>query len=95
MAKTMAKAKANPERVDEFIAAVSELAVATRAEEGCIFYEMYQEIDEPTTFYFLEEWQSEADLQKHFNTPHFKTFITKMNGVEAGGAEPFHWKRVV
>lgn len=97
MAKTIAKVKVNPGKTEYFKQAVAELALETRAEAGCLFYELYQMLEDETIFFFVEEWESESNLQAHLKTLHVADFIKKikMEDVEAGAAEPFRWKRVV
>jgi quinol monooxygenase YgiN len=43
----------------------------TRAESGCKLYELY-ESDAPGRFYFYEIWESQAALDKHAASAHFK-----------------------
>jgi quinol monooxygenase YgiN len=43
----------------------------TRAESGCKLYELY-ESDSKGRFYFYEIWLSQAALDKHATSPHFK-----------------------
>jgi quinol monooxygenase YgiN len=43
----------------------------TRAESGCKLYELY-ESDAKGRFYFYEIWESQAALEKHAASPHFK-----------------------
>lgn len=95
MAKTLAKVRIHPNKQQEFIEAVTELAACTRKDEGCLFYELYQMTDDTTCFYFLEEWRSASDLEGHFTKTYFRDFISKMDGVELEGAEPVKWSRVV
>ena len=45
----------------------------TRAESGCITYELLQNIDAPTDFTFVEEWASRADLDRHARSQHIQT----------------------
>jgi quinol monooxygenase YgiN len=47
------------------------MLVPTRAEKGCKSYQVY-ESDSTGRFYFDETWESEAALDKHKATPHFK-----------------------
>jgi len=47
------------------------MLVPTRGEQGCKSYELY-ESDSTGRFYFDETWESEAELDKHIATPHFK-----------------------
>jgi|SRR5580704_7881088 quinol monooxygenase YgiN len=43
----------------------------TRAESGCKLYELY-ESDSTGRFYFYEIWDSEAALDQHAASPHYK-----------------------
>lgn len=43
----------------------------TRAESGCQLYELY-ESDSKGRFYFYETWESQAALDQHASSPHFK-----------------------
>jgi quinol monooxygenase YgiN len=43
----------------------------TRAESGCKLYELY-ESDSTGRFYFYEIWESQAALDQHAASPHFK-----------------------
>ena len=43
----------------------------TRAEHGCIDYDLYQSLDDPAVMFFYENWTDQAALSKHMNTPNF------------------------
>jgi len=43
----------------------------TRAESGCELYDLY-ESDSRGRFYLNETWESQAALDRHLATPHFK-----------------------
>jgi quinol monooxygenase YgiN len=43
----------------------------TRAEPGCKLYELY-ESNSKGRFYFYEIWESQAALDRHAASPHFK-----------------------
>src|SRR5271163_4823841 len=47
------------------------MLVPTRAESGCKLYELY-ESDSPGRFYFYEIWESQAALDQHAASAHFK-----------------------
>jgi quinol monooxygenase YgiN len=47
------------------------MLLPTRAELGCKLYELY-ESDAPGRFYFYEIWESQAALDKHAASVHFK-----------------------
>jgi quinol monooxygenase YgiN len=47
------------------------MLVPTRAESGCKLYELY-ESDSKGRFYFYEIWESQAALDQHAASPHFR-----------------------
>ncbi len=54
----------------EVAAALHTLVEPTRAEEGCIAYELYESVATPGTFVTIETWRGQADLDAHLKTPH-------------------------
>ena len=63
-----------PEHVDAFLAATKDLIAKSRAEEGCITYNLYQDPSDGTKLLFFEEWKNQAAIDFHFETEHFKAF---------------------
>lgn len=60
-------AKAGSE--DAIKQALSELATATRQEEGCLRYDLFESASAPGTFVTVEEWRSQDDLDSHMTSP--------------------------
>ena len=48
------------------------LVAPSRAEAGCLLYDLHESRSEPGVFLFYEIWKSIADLDAHFETPHVK-----------------------
>ncbi len=55
----------------------------SRADEGCINYDLHQAIDDPAIFVFHENWQSKELLDKHLATPHLQSFLSKVGNLVA------------
>jgi quinol monooxygenase YgiN len=68
--------------------------VPTRTEEGCISYELY-ESDSRGRFFFDEAWESQAALDKHTATPHFKHLEQKIAELIEGPFEVNILKRIL
>ena len=62
-------------RRDELVRIGQEVAGASRAEEGCISYRLYEDTEAENEFLFVEEWESQDALQRHFRTPHIGRFM--------------------
>jgi quinol monooxygenase YgiN len=52
-------------------ALLQSMLAPTHAEPGCKAYELY-ESDSNGRYYFYETWESQAALDQHVATPHFK-----------------------
>ena len=63
------------EYVERFREITLENAEASRREEGCVRFDVIQQIDDPTRFTFIEMFKSEADAVAHRETGHFKKWL--------------------
>jgi quinol monooxygenase YgiN len=66
----------------------------TRAESGCMAYELHRSMKDPGLFLFYEKWKSKEDLGAHAKAPHMKEFIGKAGEMLAGPAEIMLWELV-
>jgi quinol monooxygenase YgiN len=69
------------------------LAAPTRAEPGCLAYDLYQSPDAPSEFLRLERWSSLADLEAHKAMPHLRASFEKRQR-EGWTTQITVWKRV-
>ena len=68
--QVIARVTARPETVDAVKRILVSMLEPSRAEDGCIMYELLQCNEDPTDFTFVEEWTDEAALARHAATPH-------------------------
>lgn len=68
--RVIARFTAKPGHVREAAEILSALVEPTRAEEGCVTYELLQNNSDPTDFTFVEEWTSREALERHLATDH-------------------------
>jgi len=66
------KAKAGME--DKAKQELMALVGPTRAENGCIDFDLHQVTDDKALFMFYENWTSKAALDAHMQAPHIKAF---------------------
>ncbi len=69
---------------EDLLRVAQAVAVASRAEQGCINYRCYEDIEVENDFVFVEEWESQEALQRHFATPHVADFMRSIVGVIVG-----------
>lgn len=53
-----------------------QLVKPSRADEGCIGYDLHQAFEDPGVFLFYENWQSRELLDRHAASPHVQAFRT-------------------
>jgi quinol monooxygenase YgiN len=61
---------ARPETVDALKAVLLRVAQHSRAEQGCISYQVLQDPAAPCNLTVLEDWVSEAAMDFHMTLPH-------------------------
>jgi len=63
----------------KFIELANQLVAETVKEDGCIFYDILEDIADDLLFSFIEQWESKAHLYAHFETKHFKMLVPMLN----------------
>jgi len=64
----------------EVLQAIEAVVEGTRKEPGNIFYYVYEDVDNPLKFVFIETWKSQEAIDFHIETAHFKDFIKAVDG---------------
>lgn len=70
------------------------LLAPTRAEKGCINYDLHRSLEDPTLFMFHENWASEADLDAHLRSPHLQALLRLMPELIDGQIKITKWEKV-
>ena len=52
----------------------------TRAEDGCINYDLHQDNTDANVFYFHENWESKAHLSAHLKSAHIAAYLKATDG---------------
>ncbi len=88
----MFKAKSGlEERVREELL---KLVAPTRAESGCINYDLHQYSDDKTKFMFYENWVSMKDLDAHLEMPYLKHFKSIADEILAEPLQITIWQMI-
>lgn len=53
-------------------AALTELVEASRKEDGCVSYDLYESTSAPGTFVTVEVWTDQHALDAHMKSPHLR-----------------------
>ncbi|MDO6687940.1 MULTISPECIES: putative quinol monooxygenase [unclassified Agarivorans] len=76
----VANIKANADKIDLVKAELLKLIEVTRAEEGCINYDLHQDNDNPAHFMFYENWTSRELWQTHMGNTHLAEYMAATEG---------------
>jgi quinol monooxygenase YgiN len=68
--RVLARATAREGKAEELKAVLLAIVEPTRAEAGCVRYELCQSRTDPCDFVFIEEWASPSALDAHMASPH-------------------------
>lgn len=77
----------DPDRREDALAVVQELAVASRAEEGVVDYRVGTDVEDPSVLRFIEQYEDEDAFAAHAETEHFQTFEETIPDMLAGVPE--------
>ncbi len=87
MIKVVAKNIVQQDKIDEFKEKVNEIIEKTRQEDGVIFYELYQDLNNPQVLTFIEGWESKEALEAHMHTEHFQRIVPQLNDLLIEGMD--------
>jgi len=76
----VANVKAKADKIELVKAELLKLIGITRAEKGCINYDLYQYHDNPAHFMFYENWESHDLWQAHIGNSHLADYMTATEG---------------
>ncbi len=76
----VARILAKEEKRDLVKSELLKLIPITRAEAGCINYDLHQDNENPNLFLFDENWESRGLWQQHMNNKHLADYIKATDG---------------
>jgi quinol monooxygenase YgiN len=54
-----------PERRSDLLETMRGMLEPARVERGCLSYHLYEDVENRNAFVLIEEWETQADLEKH------------------------------
>jgi quinol monooxygenase YgiN len=70
------------------------LLAPTRAEVGCINYDLHEPQTDPALFALYENWTSQAALDAHFQTPYLQAFFKLIPELSDGPSDIMKWTKL-
>lgn len=79
----IANIHANVDKIELVKAELLKLVPITRAEEGCINYDLHQDNEDSAHFTFFENWENRELWQTHMGAPHLAAYLAATDGAVA------------
>ncbi|MEM7176074.1 MAG: putative quinol monooxygenase [Pseudomonadota bacterium] len=76
----LAQITAAPGKEDLVRTELEKLVPVTRAEPGCLQYDLHHDNEAPGFFVFYENWESRELWQTHMNAPHLAAYMQATDG---------------
>lgn len=77
----VAKLKAKAGSEDKLLAMLQGLVGPTRAEQGCVTYDLHRSHEDAGVFIFYETWDTRPLWEAHMNSPHLVAFSAEQGEV--------------
>lgn len=90
----VARFKAKAGKEEQVFQAILALIAPTRAEDGCITYELHRAQSDPALFCLYELWRTRQDLDDHLATPYLQAFLDKAPELLAEPVDLSFWEMV-
>jgi quinol monooxygenase YgiN len=75
MIVVVGRVRTDADKSGDLIRVGQAVAAASRAESGCLGYRLYEDTETENDFVFVEEWESDEALKRHFATSHIDEFM--------------------
>ena len=79
----VARITAEADQIDLVKSSLESLSAPTRAEAGCLQYDLHQDNENPAHFLFYENWESRELWLAHMESPHLKAHQANTEGAVA------------
>jgi quinol monooxygenase YgiN len=70
--------RCKPENMERVKGLLLEFIGPARQEEGCLYYDLYQNIAEPTRFFILDGWTDQTRVDRHGQHPNVSRVLEKL-----------------
>ena len=74
LSDVVASLKAKPGSEERLQQMLEALIAPTRAETGCVDYDLHRSFEDPGSFVFHENWENREVWERHMESPHLRAF---------------------
>lgn len=75
------------EHRERFAEVARTMCRASREDDGCSGYRVYEDLEQTDHYVFVEEWRDDESLRAHFATPHTAEFMAALPALLQGTPE--------
>jgi quinol monooxygenase YgiN len=86
--------RARPGKETELRDALKALQGPTRAEPGCLTYDLHLALGDPAKVMMFETWESQAAIDAHMKSPHVQKFAPRVDGLCGEPPQIVIWERI-
>lgn len=79
---------------ENFRQLAKELMIKSLEEEGCISYNLFEDMENENILVFIEEWKNQNAIQLHNESKHFKDIIPRLAKLRKGNPEIKHYRKL-
>lgn len=83
----LATATAKPGKEADLEHALRDAAAPTRAQSGCLWFDLFRSVQDPAVITAIERWASAEDHENHIKGEHVKILMTRFDGILAAPPE--------
>lgn len=74
----VAKSIVKEGKAEQYKTLAKELVEKSRKEEGCLAYNLYQDLNNKNVLTMIEEWKDKEAVEVHNRSIHFTTIVPKL-----------------
>jgi quinol monooxygenase YgiN len=73
---------------------LTKLLAPTRAEPGCINFDLHQAAEDTSLFLVHENWASEEDLNRHFEMAYLRAWLDRAQSLLDAQMQLTRWRKI-
>lgn len=95
MIRVVAKHFIKKNKADEILKIYKVLVDKSRNDEGCISYELFQDVNDESILTIIEQWENKKALDNHLSDRDFKILISKTSDLLEKETEINVYKQII
>ncbi len=85
--KVVSHVTAAPHEIGPLLELLHKVAVATREEPGCVSYEVFENVQDPTDITVISDFTDQDAYEEHFGQPYMLDMLAELPSLTSGEIE--------